>query len=100
MTTEHVDAIHDAMGDPGYTAHKHGHASRLTTLSRFGCCTAAEAEDVVARLLRHGAVVTPAGHTVRVVAFGNAHGSLSNGPCHAVTLDHVIGYLQDHPRAL
>jgi len=67
-------------------------------LTRFGCCTAAEADDVVGRLLRHGAVVTPAGHAVRVVAFGNPRGSPATGPWHTVSLDHVLGYLQDHLR--
>jgi hypothetical protein len=68
-------------------------------LTRFGCCTAAEADDVVSRLLRHGEVVGPAGHSVRVVAFGNPHGSATTGPWHTVSLDHGIGYLQDHLRA-
>jgi hypothetical protein len=68
-------------------------------LTRFGCCTADEADDVVARLLRHGEVLAPAGHRVRVVAFGNPHGSPTTGPWHTVSLDHVIGYLQDHLRA-
>ena len=68
-------------------------------LTRFGCCTAAEADNVVSRLLRHGEVVAPAGHSVRIVAFGNPHGSPTTGPWHTVPLDHVIGYLQDHVRA-
>jgi hypothetical protein len=68
-------------------------------LTRFGCCTATEADDVVERLLRHGTVVTPAGHTIRIVAFGNPHGSPATGPWHTVSLDHVLGYLQDHLRS-
>lgn len=68
-------------------------------LTRFGCCTTAEADDVASRLLRHGEVVAPAGHSIRVVAFGNPHGPATTGPWHTVSLDHVIGYLQDHLRA-
>lgn len=68
-------------------------------LTRFGCCTTAEADNVVSRLMRHGEGVAPAGHSVRIVAFGNPHGSPTAGPWHTVLLDHVIGYLQDHVRA-
>lgn len=48
---------------------------------------------------RHGEVIAPAGHSVRTVAFGNPHGSATSGHWRTVSLDHVIGYPQDHPRA-
>jgi len=67
-------------------------------LTRFGCCSAHEADAVVERLLRHGTAIAPAGHTVRIVAFGNPHGSATSGPWHTVSLDHVLTYLQQHLR--
>ena len=68
-------------------------------LTRFGCCSAGESEDVVRRLLHHGQVTTSTGHSIRVVAFGNPHGSPTAGPWHTVSLDHVVNYLQEHLRA-
>lgn len=68
-------------------------------LTRFGCCEADAAGEIVSGLLRHGAVVAPAGHCVRIVAFGNPHGRATTGPWHTVSLDHVVGYLQGHLRA-
>lgn len=40
-------------------------------LARFGCCPDAHARDLTAKLLSRGQVVTPAGHSVRMVAFGD-----------------------------
>lgn len=67
-------------------------------LTRFGCCSAGESGDVARRLLHHGRVVTPTGHSLRVVAFGNPHGAPAAGPWHTVSLDHVVGYLQQYLR--
>jgi hypothetical protein len=39
-------------------------------LARFGCCKPAEAPDLVRRLLATGEVTAPAGHAIRLVAFG------------------------------
>jgi hypothetical protein len=52
--------------------------------------------DMIVGEVKEGA---PLGHSVRVVAFGNPHGSPATGPWHTVSLDHVIGYLQEHLRA-
>jgi hypothetical protein len=68
-------------------------------LTRFGCCTAEESDDVVRRLLQRGHVITPAGHAIRVVVFGNPRGSATTGRWHAVSLDHVLSYLQAHLRS-
>lgn len=68
-------------------------------LTRFGCCTDTESDDVVRRLLNHGHVITPAGHSIRVVAFGNPHGAPGAGHWHTVSLDHVVGYLQQYLRS-
>lgn len=68
-------------------------------LTRFGCCSARESEDVVQRLLHRGQVVTPGGHGIRVVAFGNPHGAPTTGPWHTVSLGHVVSYLQQHLRS-
>ena len=68
-------------------------------LVRFGCCAAQDSDEVVHRLLRHGQVITPVGHSLRIVAFGNPHGAPSPGPWHTLSLDHVIEYLHQHLRA-
>lgn len=68
-------------------------------LIRFGCCRPEEADEVVERLIRHGEVIAPAGHMVRVIAFGNPHGSAPGGVGRMVPLDHVVEYLREHLRA-
>jgi hypothetical protein len=68
-------------------------------LTRFGCCSARESEDVVRRLLHRGQVITPGGHAIRVVAFGNPHGAPATGPWHTVSLDHIVSHLQQHLRS-
>lgn len=67
-----------------------------TALARFGCCPSGHA-DVIARLIREGAAVTPTGHRIRFVAFG---GSASDVPGVDVTLSlgHVAGFLREHLR--
>lgn len=49
-------------------------------LARFGCCDPAEAFTLAQRLLRTGWVRTSAGHTIRVVAFGEAPHAPENVP--------------------
>lgn len=68
-------------------------------LTRFGCCTTGEGEEIVARLLRDGEVITSAGHRIRIVAFGNPRGdSPSTRRWHTISLDQVVRYLQGHLR--
>jgi hypothetical protein len=64
--------------------------------SRFGCCEAAEAPALVNALLRTGRVKAPAGHLIRMVAFGNTSHTANPGAWHTVSLEHVLGYLDRH----
>jgi hypothetical protein len=69
-------------------------------LSRFGCCPPEHAADLARRLLSRGRVDTPAGHTVRMVAFGTATDSGKGGDWATVSMRHVVeflrGYLREH----
>lgn len=49
-------------------------------------------------LLRDGTAIAPAGHSVRIVAFGNPHGSATSGHWHTISLGQVLTYLQDYLR--
>ena len=66
-------------------------------LTRFGCCTPEEADAVVPRLLSHGDALTPAGHHVRMVAFGTAGSEegFIEGRL-VVELGQVIRFLMEH----
>lgn len=107
----------DAFGDPALGAGcdttdmivgevKEGHA-RLNramrdpavieiALARFGCCSAAHAREVTHELLAHGRSTTSAGHTIRIVAFGDAEVGESLARCTTVPMRHVVEYLQDY----
>ena len=66
-------------------------------LTRFGCCTPAEAERTVQELLRKGQAQTRCGHHVRLVAFGSLRAG--GGPRHTViTLGHIVTFLRDYIR--
>ena len=65
-------------------------------LTRFGCCPADRAEALSRDLIRHGRVVTPAGHAIRMVAFGDTHLEARQGPWHTVPMAHVVQYLQQY----
>lgn len=66
-------------------------------LVRFGCCESEAAADVVRGLFAKGEASTPAGHTIRAVAFGS---TTDGRPVRAriVTLDRVAAFLTDHLR--
>ena len=64
--------------------------------TRFGCCPADMAADLVDELLRTGRVIAPAGHVIRTVAFGNPHHISSTMAWHTVSLEHIIEFLRDH----
>ena len=50
-------------------------------LSRFGCCPAEHAPTLTRQLLARGHATTPAGHSIRMVAFGDIPGQRSGkGP--------------------
>lgn len=69
-----------------------------TVFTRFGCCPPEHVPALVKRLLHEGATTTPAGHTVRLVAFGSEVGGPPSPPCTVVSLGHVVGYLRDYLR--
>jgi hypothetical protein len=61
-------------------------------LRRFGCSTAADGHRLGRALLMNGAVDTPSGHRVRLVAFGTAPGH-DPGPYLTVLLSDVVAYV-------
>jgi hypothetical protein len=65
-------------------------------LARFGCCEPARAGDLARRLLSRGQVTTPAGHQIRMVAFGAGHGETGRWKC--VPMAHVVRFLRSHLR--
>jgi hypothetical protein len=67
-------------------------------LARFGCCTAADAADVVQRLIRAGSVSLPGGHTVRLAAFGATPKAGVRDGYLVIPLAHVVDYLLQHLR--
>lgn len=96
------------------------HDSRVlaAALARFGCCDRTDAPALTRRLLATGRVHTPAGHTVRIVAFGDTAAHLNTTqnqrpgsdvralPAHTrvgvpgadatVSMRHVVDFLQKH----
>lgn len=67
-------------------------------LTRFGCCGAAEATQVVTRLLRQGQALTGHGHRIRLVAFGSTVPAGGSGRFTTITLGHVVSFLRTHLR--
>lgn len=68
-----------------------------TALTRFGCCPPDHIPHLVDALLKHGKVVTPGGHLIRLVAFG----SLAPGGSHrygVILLGHIVQFLRDYLR--
>ncbi|MEQ1575729.1 MAG: hypothetical protein ABL993_15930, partial [Vicinamibacterales bacterium] len=69
-------------------------------LSRFGCCPAEHAPTLTRQLLARGHATTPAGHSIRIVAFGDIPDSVRQGPWTTVPMRHVVlflrGYLREH----
>lgn len=63
-------------------------------LVAFGCCPAAEASDLAAKLVRHGRATLPAGHDVRMVVFGSVTPIDAQAQYHVVGLGHVVEYLR------
>ncbi|HVR42500.1 MAG TPA: hypothetical protein VMS56_03560 [Thermoanaerobaculia bacterium] len=68
-----------------------------TVLARFGC-GAGDAPRVVDALRECGAVSTPEGHQVRLVAFGTMPPGDEVPPCRIIALGHVLRYLQEYVR--
>ena len=79
--------LNAAMRDPAVLA---------VAMSRFGCCSREHSGEVVRQLLSRGQVLTPAGHRVRLVAFGDIAGHDKPWACTAVPMRHVVQYLQNY----
>jgi hypothetical protein len=62
-------------------------------LVRFGCCPPQEASRVAEELLRQGDARLPAGHRVRLIAFGSAPGEPGGPPHQVVLLGHIVEFL-------
>jgi hypothetical protein len=73
-------------------------------LTRFGCCAAEHAAALTNQLLAHGRVTSATGHSIRMVAFGNASNADRPGPWSTVPMGHVVrflrGYLRRHWKVL
>jgi hypothetical protein len=66
---------------------------------RFGCCEPEEAPDLVRRLLATGEVTAPAGHSIRMVAFGAVSEVPNDARWSTVSLGHVVRFLRSYLRA-
>lgn len=67
-------------------------------LSRFGCCSREHAAVVTKRLLSDGRATTPAGHAIRIVAFGDVGDDYRPGPWTTVPMRHVVDYVRAYLR--
>jgi hypothetical protein len=67
-------------------------------LARFGCCEAHDIGDVTQQLLSRGQVVAPAGHSVRMVAFGDVADNAPPMTWTTVPMRHVVQFLQKYLR--
>jgi hypothetical protein len=67
-------------------------------LTRFGCCPRDEVRALTKQLLLHGHALTPAGHAVRMVAFGGSAESPGGMPWVCIPMRHVVEHLQQHLR--
>lgn len=65
-------------------------------LGRFGCCSREDARETTRVLLTRGCADTPAGHAVRMVAFGDADTPDDTVPWTTVPMRSVVEYLRQH----
>jgi hypothetical protein len=83
--------LNAAMGDP---------AVLEVALARFGCCPPEHASALARQLLARGHATTPAGHSVRMVAFGDVPDGDRQGPWTTISMKHVVlflrGYIREH----
>lgn len=68
-------------------------------VARFGCCPADHVRDLTRQLLSLGHVITPTGHSIRMVAFGDVSDSDRPGAWTTVPTRHVVLFLRSHLRA-
>ena len=67
-------------------------------LRRFGCTSPERVREVTQQLLSRGHVITPEGHSVRMVAFGDVRDGEAPGVWTTVPMRHVVQFLQEHLR--
>ena len=67
-------------------------------LTRFGCCPPDRVAEQTRQLLSQGHVVTPGGHSVRVVAFGDVSNDDPPKSWTTVPMRHVVRFLQSYLR--
>lgn len=78
-----------AMRDPAVLA---------VALARFGCCPPAHVGEVTQQLLSRGNVITPGGHSVRMVAFGDVSSGVPPAAWTTISMRHVVQFLQTYLR--
>jgi hypothetical protein len=67
-------------------------------LARFGCCAREHARELTQQLLARGRVDTPAGHLIRIVAFGAGPDTTAGGRATIVPMRHVVDFLRSYLR--
>jgi hypothetical protein len=67
-------------------------------LRRFGCSAPAHIREVTHRLLSQGHALTPEGHSVRMVAFGDVVDGGPPKPWTTISIRHVVQFLQEYLR--
>ena len=82
--------LNDALHDPHVLA---------VALARFGCCSHHHAAALVRELAQNGRATTPAGHAVRIVAFGGATDAARVGGCTTISMRHVVAFLRTYLKA-
>jgi hypothetical protein len=63
-------------------------------LARFGCCEPRHAPELVRQLLTEGEVTSPAGHSIRMVAFGGVSETESRSRWITIAMSHLVHYLR------
>jgi hypothetical protein len=63
-------------------------------LTRFGCCSGEHAALITAQLLKTGRVIAPGGHSIRLVAFGDAAESERSSHWTTIPMRHVVRFLR------
>ena len=67
-------------------------------LTRFGCCSVADAPTVVGHLLQRGISEPPHGHRTRLIAFGSQEPEPLEYRCQIILLSHVVSFTQQFLR--
>lgn len=96
---DHIDMVIGEVkeGKVGINTGSRSEAVLETVLERFGHA-GEEADRLITGLLAHGAVVTPRGYQVRIIAFGAFPPGSEVPPCRIISLGHVLQFLQGYVR--